>query len=170
MTTIPNARSRPSQAGFTLLEVLIAIVILSIGLLGVAGMITKAMKSNDSAYMRSQATIAANTLLDNMRANGPGVAAGNYSGSTSAVTATSYACYGSTTACSTSSIATDDMLAFKNRLAAIPNGAGAVSVVQTSGTQYVAAVTVTWNDTRAGNAFRVSGNSTQTLTLQSIVR
>ena len=42
-------------AGFTLLEVLIAMLILSVGLLGLAGLQATGIKTNHSAYMRSQA-------------------------------------------------------------------------------------------------------------------
>lgn len=54
--------------GSTLLEVLVSIVVLSIGLLGLAGLQATSMKSNHSAYMRSQATLLAYDLADRMRA------------------------------------------------------------------------------------------------------
>ncbi len=42
-------------AGFSLIEVLIALVILSIGLLGIAAMVSESLKSKDSSYYRTQA-------------------------------------------------------------------------------------------------------------------
>jgi type IV pilus assembly protein PilV len=57
------------QRGFTLIEVLIAVLVLAVGLLGLAGLQLAGMKSNHSAYLRSQATIAAYDLLDRMRAD-----------------------------------------------------------------------------------------------------
>ncbi|HBA32699.1 MAG TPA: type IV pilus modification protein PilV, partial [Gammaproteobacteria bacterium] len=55
--------------GFTLLEVLIALVILSVGLLGLAGLQTTGLRNNHSAYLRSQATLLAYDITDRIRAN-----------------------------------------------------------------------------------------------------
>lgn len=60
-------KSRPN--GFTLLEVLIALLVLSFGLLGLAALQAYSVKANQSANFRSQATGFANMMLDNMRAN-----------------------------------------------------------------------------------------------------
>ena len=57
-----------SQAGSSLLEVLVAVVVLSIGLLGLAGLQMTSIKSSHSAYMRSQATLLAYDLADRARA------------------------------------------------------------------------------------------------------
>ena len=65
-------------AGFTIVEVLVSLVILSIGLLGIAKLVLYSAHSNDSAYLRSQATQLAYEILDNMRANPTAAAAGNY--------------------------------------------------------------------------------------------
>jgi type IV pilus assembly protein PilV len=60
----------PSRAhGFTLLEVLIALLVLSFGLLGLAALQAYSVKANQSANFRSQATALANMMLDNIRAN-----------------------------------------------------------------------------------------------------
>ncbi len=58
-----------SQCGFSLLEVLVAVVILSIGLLGMAGIQLKGLSSNNSANLRTQATLLANDLAERMHAN-----------------------------------------------------------------------------------------------------
>jgi len=57
------------QTGFTLLEILITVLILSIGLLGLAGLQVSGMKSNHNAYLHSQATILGYDISDRMRAN-----------------------------------------------------------------------------------------------------
>jgi len=67
-----------SQSGFTLVEVLVSTVILSLGLLGLAGMQTTSMRYNQDAYLRSQAVTVANDIIDRMRTNQDGVVAGNY--------------------------------------------------------------------------------------------
>lgn len=55
--------------GFTLLEVLIAILVLSIGLLGLAGLQFSALRSNTQSYERSQAVALAYEIVDKMRVN-----------------------------------------------------------------------------------------------------
>lgn len=58
-----------NQRGTTLIEVLVAIVVLAIGLLGMAMLQVTSVQSNHSAYYRSQVTILASDLADRMRAN-----------------------------------------------------------------------------------------------------
>ncbi len=67
----------PSK-GFTLTEVLITVVIMAIGLLGLAGMQANSLKFNHSAYLRSQATNLAYDIVDRMRANRSAALAGAY--------------------------------------------------------------------------------------------
>lgn len=55
--------------GFTLLEVLIALLIFSLGLLGLAGLMVVSVKTNQSAYLRTQASFLAQSMADRMRAN-----------------------------------------------------------------------------------------------------
>lgn len=56
------------QKGATLLEVLIATVVISIGLLGLAGLQVKSVQNNYNAYIRSQASLLASDLAERMRA------------------------------------------------------------------------------------------------------
>jgi len=58
-----------TQRGTTLIEVLVALVVLSIGLLGMALLQVTSVQSNHSAYYRSQVSILASDLADRMRAN-----------------------------------------------------------------------------------------------------
>lgn len=63
--TTPQSRVQ----GFTLFEVLIALVVLSVGLLGLASLQTNTLKFNQGAYLRTQATNLAYDMADRMRAN-----------------------------------------------------------------------------------------------------
>jgi len=63
MTSLEQSR------GFSLIEVLIAVLILSFGLLGLAGLQTNSVQQNQSAADSSQATFLAADALDRMRAN-----------------------------------------------------------------------------------------------------
>ncbi len=55
--------------GFTLLEVLIALLILSIGLLGLAALQANSLKINHGALLRTQATFLTYDMMDRLRAN-----------------------------------------------------------------------------------------------------
>jgi len=60
------------------MEVLVALAVLSIGLLGMAGMQLYSLKSSHNAYLTSQATNFAYELVDKMRANRDQAIAGAY--------------------------------------------------------------------------------------------
>lgn len=70
--------ARRFQSGISLLENLIALVILSIGLLGHANLQNLGLRTNTQAYWRTQASILAIDMADRMRANPAGIAAGGY--------------------------------------------------------------------------------------------
>lgn len=57
------------QNGFTLIEILVTVVVLAVGLLGLAGLQATSLKFNSTAYQRSQATNLAYDIADRMRAN-----------------------------------------------------------------------------------------------------
>jgi type IV pilus assembly protein PilV len=65
-------------AGFSLIEVLVALLVLSVGLLGLALLQATGLKFNNDSYMRTQATILAYDLIDRMRANKVAADAGKY--------------------------------------------------------------------------------------------
>lgn len=71
-------QSCKSQRGFTLLEVLVTMVVLSLGLLGYAGLQMASLKNSASAYQRSQATILAYDIIDRLRANRAQAIGGGY--------------------------------------------------------------------------------------------
>lgn len=71
-------KSSRCQTGTSLLEVLIAVVILSIGLLGLAGLQVAGLRVNQGAMQRSQATMLAYDVLDRMRSDRDFVSASNY--------------------------------------------------------------------------------------------
>lgn len=64
----PSCR-RGKVSGFTLVEVLIALIVLSIGLLGIAAMYVETLRANRSALVRTQAIALASDLADRIRAN-----------------------------------------------------------------------------------------------------
>jgi type IV pilus assembly protein PilV len=141
------------QRGITLLEVLVALVVLSIGLIGLAGLQSTSLRMNNSAYMRSQATALAYDMADRVRANIDAGAA--YDDPTAAATAN---CEGST-GCSALEMAQNDMFRWLEQISEVlPLGVGAICIDATpataacdgSGDAYV--IRVTWDDNRSGAA------------------
>lgn len=66
MTTHIN---RNTARGMTLIEVLVTLVIISVGLLGVAALQLTTVRNNQDAFVRSQAAVLASDMLDRIRAN-----------------------------------------------------------------------------------------------------
>lgn len=66
------------QTGVGLLEVLIAVLILSLGLLGLAGLQARALQQNQSSLMRSQAVALSYSILDALRLDRENAVAGSY--------------------------------------------------------------------------------------------
>ena len=66
------------QGGFNLLEVLIALVVLAIGLLGLAALQNFSLQFNTQSYQRTQAIMLVDEMIERMRANPAGLFAVNY--------------------------------------------------------------------------------------------
>lgn len=75
----PAHKHFPLYQGFTLLEVLIAIIVFSIGLLGLASLQITGFKLGHDSQLRSTATVYANDMVDRMRANAALLANGSTS-------------------------------------------------------------------------------------------
>lgn len=101
--------------GFTILEVLIALLVFSLGLLGMAGLLVISVKTNHSAYLRTQASFLAQSMGDRMRANVPNVWTGDYDGTYSGTTGDTDPCP-SGTACTRDQIVTRDKAQFETQL------------------------------------------------------
>ena len=78
MKLMRSQSSRHNQQGIAMLEVLIAFFVLSIGLLGLAGLQIKALQFNQSAFQQSQATVSTYDMLDRMRMNRTKATGGSY--------------------------------------------------------------------------------------------
>jgi len=100
--------------GFTLLEVLITLVVVAIGLLGVAGLQVSAIKLNRVAETRSNGVIYVTDILERMRAN--------------PLNATAYATDFGDTATSDATQAERDLRDWKQALARLPGGQGRITV------------------------------------------
>ena len=138
-----NFLGRP-PSGFTLLEILISLLILSVGLLGLAGLQVNGLHSNQDSYVLTQAMAQAYDMTDRIRANTVGFTAGYYNNIAPTIPSTDPGC--ATTACSSADMASHDAYQWNTaNLNLLPNGKGTVT---TSGNTRI--ITVMWDQLRNG--------------------
>jgi type IV pilus assembly protein PilV len=127
-----------SERGFTLVEAMVALVVLSVGLLGIAGLQITSLKVNHGSATRTQAVYLAYDIIDRMRANPAAAINGDYN-----------IALGATPAGGT--VAGDDLVSWtQNIAAALP--AGAVQPggsVQLDPASKVLTVSIVWDDSHA---------------------
>jgi len=97
------------QSGVGLIEILISVVLLSIGFLAAARMQIEGMRNSQSAYYQSQAYFLAADIIDRMRANPEGVQGGFYNAGDIENDLTNPGCDDASTVCSPEQIATQDL-------------------------------------------------------------
>ncbi len=157
-----NCSSMKSARGVGLIEVLIAMFVLAIGLLGVAGLQLVSMQNNNSALMRTQAAQLSYEIIDRIRANPDQ----DYSVAMATAPVAPTDCVGAAANCSASQMKDFDIAEWKCSLGAyfdnnvcttmvtngslisvndlLPEGNGSVAI---NGDTYT--ITVQWNDVRA---------------------
>lgn len=145
--------------GFTLLEVLVAVLVLSIGLLGLAGLQTYGLRNNHSAFLRSQAVVLAYDAFDRMRSNREQALLGTGSDYNTAFTdgaPTAPSC----TSCSSSQVAQLDLAQWKTDIARLPAGRGRIAIDANG----KATIQVQWADNRDSDAAQLL-----TVTVESLI-
>lgn len=146
---MPNPRKlRGRSCGFTLIEVLVALLVLSVGLLGLASLQTSGLRLSDSAYLRSQATLAGYDLIDRMRLDREDAPKYDTSGDFVDEKAD----------IPKKPVQLRDWVS--TQLDRLPGGAASVDC---DGTSAVCTVRIRWNDSRAG------GDDEQTFTIETRV-
>jgi len=148
------------QLGSSLIEVLVSLLVLSGGMLGIAGVQSVSLRNNQAAYFRTQATMLTSELIERMRANKIAVDNDAYDDAVGAATAACFTAAG----CTPNQMAAQDILDWDADLAAaLPGGVGIVCLDSTGndgtaavpacdglGTIYV--VKIFWDDNRDGTA------------------
>ena len=155
-----------SQSGVGLIEVLIAVVVMSVGFLAAARMQVEGMRFSQSAYYQSQAHFLANDMIDRMRSNIQGVLDGNYNNVSTSSSAVKPTCAD----CTPSEVAQLDIFDWSSNLFDLAGTAGFIPALQSGdteangriiligGEQY--AIEMSWSELIAG------ANTTQRLRIQ----
>ncbi|KTD74717.1 type IV pilus modification protein PilV [Legionella waltersii] len=152
--------------GMTLLEILISVVVLSVGLLGIASMLLVSNKANNSSYAKLQAVQAAYDMFDRIRANSKVALTGSYNvsnigsnGYPTSVSTPAVLCNSSI--CTPAQLAQYDSWYWLTKIvSALPSGSGSVTTALAGGAgNTVVTVTVQWNDAQAQAV--VGSSSTQ---------
>lgn len=161
---------RISQQGFTLIEVLVAALVLAIGILGLATTMLMGLKSDQSAYYRSQASAIAYDMADRIRLNREGADDGSYNSiDTSSSVPSDPSCTTSAGGCSPSQQVALDIREWAwnfqkvdnsvgNYAPKLPAGRGQVS--RDGSDRYV--ITVSWAEADTANR----ADTTQSLTIR----
>jgi len=177
--TLPR---RLRTQGFTLVEVLVSLVILAIGLLGIAKLMLLSSHANDSAYLRSQASALAYEILDDMRANRQeAINKPTYITAAAVPPVTpGVVCVGVGSCNTSTEVGIYDLYQWGLHLnanyvavppappGALPNGQGSVAIATVAG-QTTVTITVSWDDSVAQNALNAGAATTQSVVLETIL-
>src|SRR5437016_13881334 len=140
-------RAMPNRAacGFSMVEMLVALVVLAVGMLGVASLFATALHSGSSAISRMQAVNLAADIADRIRANRrAGIAPNNAYGGAAA----DNGCTGAgAVSCTPAQMAADDLYHWQRQLSrAIARGPANGTVVVTPGTPQTYTILVSWTE------------------------
>jgi type IV pilus assembly protein PilV len=144
------------NGGFTLVEVLVTLVILSVGLLGVAALHTASLRNNLDSAMRTQASVLAADIADRMRGNRNAAVAGDYNLALTDATPT---------LTGTPTLAQRDLNAWRTLLGQmLPAGTGAVEVDNATD---VCLITVQWGERARQGEDTDGDNAPVTMTFET---
>ncbi len=159
------------EDGFTIIEVLVSLLILSVGLLGLAALQVVGLQNTQGGAHRSQAVNLAYDITDRMRTNPAAVTAGNYNLAAPVTTGMGAPnpgpivlvdCFGAAANCSAAQMAAHDLGQWQTQLGAYLNaGTGAIATVD-NGTTTQVTVTIQWADVYTV----ASGNEIATFTTE----
>ena len=151
--------NRISQTGFSLLELLVAVVVFSIGLLGIAGMQANSMKNNHLSFVKTQAANMATDMADRIRANNTqAISYDDYDSSVEAADPGD-ACV-SAAGCSRANLAVYDRFQWGQQFRradkpVLPNGRGLIDVaVDGAGVPATVTINILWQEVNLDDVAR----------------
>lgn len=148
MSVVRHAPTGRRQSGATMIEVLVAMFVLAVGLLGVAGMQQIGLRNGHTAQMRGQATALATDIADRMRANRRAALDGDYDINIDTDITDTSGCPATTSAVQV----TCDLAEWKQALAErLPLGAGSVERLANANGGERVRITIRWREGRGDN-------------------
>lgn len=118
-------RSITNQQGFTLVEVMIAFLVMAVGLIGMAGLQNASVSNNQSAYLRTQAMVLAFDMVERIRSNRVGAVSGT--GGYSGVAGSAVSGCNTTAGCTQANLASNDVYEWLQSVQNnLPDGAGRI--------------------------------------------
>ena len=161
MTRRANFCTGPAnQRGVGLIEVLIAVLVLSIGVLGVAVLQARSLSVNNSSMAQSVATINSYSILDAMRVDLTSAQTGAYN-----TTVKANAC-----PTDTSTLTNTQLVQWCGQLAAsLGASASTTGTIACTGSQGDCTVTVTFDDSKSGAAGTNSSTGVKTVTTRAML-
>jgi type IV pilus assembly protein PilV len=143
------------QGGFSLVEALVALVVLSVGMLGIAALYVESLRSGRTALLRTQAVTLAADMADRIRANRSGGIA--YEAIVTSAN-TNAACAPLGAGCTPAALASHDKAVWLGAIEfALPGGTGTIDF---DGTTTPATYTITISWTEAGQGWTEAGQAT----------
>ncbi len=139
------------ERGFSLLEVLVAMVVIMVGALGIAGMQLLAITSTENARYQNVATILAASLAASMQSNvaywgtPPTLISVTGATNTGGPTAYSGTCEGTAVVCDRMQMAAFDLREWGKEVAKLPSGTAAIAC-PTGNSPAICTVTLTWSE------------------------
>ncbi len=133
---------RAGQQGFSMIEVLVTMLIVSLALLGTSGLLTYAMRQNQGSQFRTQAVFLASDLAERMEANRTTALAGGYD-----ISAPTSDTDCSTVYCTGDDMAASDLYKWKQSVVAtLPQGQALPPVHVALGATHTYTITISWVD------------------------
>lgn len=155
-----QGRNNRTMRGFTMVEILVSLLILAIGLLGLAGLQASGLRYSGNSALRTQAVLLSQDIVERMRANPTGVSTSNYAATT---LPSSYTTDCGATTCTAATLATYDLVKWKNTIDnRLPAGASATIAITNNSPSagiHTVAITLTWSE----RATESSNPTTQSL-------
>ena len=141
-----KTNNQSSSTGFTLIEILVALLIVSVGLLGLARLQLVSIKNTQSGYLRSQVSFLGNDIMERIQQNSESAIGGAYDIALN-INPTNADCIGAASNCSAASMANFDLVTWKRYLTTLlpPDGDGSISRA-TSGDDEIFTITIRWFD------------------------
>jgi type IV pilus assembly protein PilV len=152
-----------NNLGFALFEVLIALVVMAVSMIGIASMLLLSHKANSSSYLKQQAIQAIYNIFDTIRSDSQAASAGSYNINNIVASGTPVIPSAPSPNCSTAMCTSTQLAAYNTwywlsqDLAKLPSGCGSITTAA-NGSNTLVTVTVQWDDSPAQKLVGATSN------------